>query len=105
MVDFSLSEEQKALVDTARRFCKERIIPIAAECDRESRFPMDVFKEAWEVGLINPTLPAEYGGNGMGELENTLITEELAYGCTGIQTSLLVNTLALTPIKLGGSEE
>jgi acyl-CoA dehydrogenase len=105
VVDFSLSEEQKALVETARRFCKERIIPIAAECDRESRFPMDVFKEAWEIGLINPTLPAEYGGNGMGELENTLITEELAYGCTGIQTSLLVNTLALTPIKLGGSEE
>lgn len=105
MVDFSLSEEQKALVETARRFCKERIIPIAAQCDHESKFPMDVFKEAWEVGLINPTLPTEYGGNGMGELENTLITEELAYGCTGIQTSLLVNTLALTPIKLGGNEE
>ena len=105
MVDFALSEEQKALIDTARRFTKERIIPIAAECDRESRFPMDVFKAAWEIGLINPTCPAEYGGSGMGELENTLITEELAYGCTGIQTSLLVNTLALTPIKLAGSEE
>ena len=105
MVDFSLSEEQKALVETARRFCKERIIPVAAQCDHESKFPMDVFKEAWEVGLINPTLPTEYGGNGMGELENTFITDELAYGCTGIQTSLLVNTLALTPIKLGGNEE
>jgi acyl-CoA dehydrogenase len=104
-VDFALSEEQRALIDTARRFTKERIIPIAARCDHESRFPMDVFKAAWEIGLINPTCPAEYGGSGMGELENTLITEELAYGCTGIQTSLLVNTLALTPIKLAGSEE
>lgn len=105
MVDFSLSEEHKALVDTARRFTKERITPVAAECDHASRFPMDVFKEAWNIGLINPTVPAEYGGSGMGELENTLITEELAYGCTGIQTSMLANGLALTPIKLGGNDE
>src|SRR5262245_43043111 len=66
---------------------------------------MDVFKAAWEIGLINPTCPAEYGGSGMGELENALITEELAYGCTGIQTSILANGLALTPIKLAGSED
>ncbi|MDI1483249.1 acyl-CoA dehydrogenase family protein [Polyangium sp. y55x31] len=104
-MDFSLSEEHKGLIETARRFTKERIIPIAAACDHESRFPMEVFKEAWEIGLVNPTVPAEYGGSGMGELENAIITEELAYGCTGIQTSLLANGLALTPIKLGGSEE
>ncbi|MDC0746883.1 acyl-CoA dehydrogenase family protein [Polyangium sp. rjm3] len=104
-MDFSLSEEHKGLIETARRFTKERITPIAAACDHESRFPMEVFKEAWEIGLVNPTVPAEYGGSGMGELENAIITEELAYGCTGIQTSLLANGLALTPIKLGGSEE
>ena len=57
MIDFALSEEQKALVETARRFTKERIIPIAAECDRERSFPMDVFKEAWEIGLVNTDLP------------------------------------------------
>ncbi len=105
MLDFSLSEEQQALVDTARRFARERILPVAAECDRESRFPREVFEAAWEIGLINPTVPAEYGGAALGELENTLIAEQLAYGCTGIQTSMLANTLALTPIKLGGSEE
>jgi acyl-CoA dehydrogenase len=66
---------------------------------------MEVFKEAWEIGLINPTCPAEYGGAGMGELENATIAEELSYGCTGIQTSFLANGLALTPIKLAGSEE
>jgi acyl-CoA dehydrogenase len=105
VVDFAVSEEHKSLIETARRFTKERITPIAAECDRESRFPMDVFKEAWELGLLNPTVPAEYGGAGMGEFENALIAEELAYGCVGIQTSILANGLALTPIKLGGSEE
>lgn len=105
MVDFSLSEEHRSLVDTVRRFTKERITPIAAECDRESRFPMEVFRDAWELGLINPTIPAEYGGAGMGEFENTLMCEEFAYGCTGIETSFLANGLALTPIKLGGSDE
>jgi len=105
VIDFSLSEEQKALVETARRFTKERIIPVAAEADRESRFPMAVFKDAWEIGLVNTCCPAEYGGSGMGEVENALLTEELAYGCTGIQTSITANVLALTPIKLGGTEE
>ena len=105
MIDFSLSEDQQGLIDTARRFTKERIIPIAAECDLKAKFPMDVFKEAWNLSLINPTCPAEYGGLGLGELENALITEELAYGCTGIETSMLANGLALTPIKLAGDEE
>jgi acyl-CoA dehydrogenase len=105
MIDFELTEEQKALIDTARRFAKERIIPVAAECDRKSEFPRDVFKAAWEIGLVNPTLPAEYGGPGLSDLESAMITEELAYGCSGIQTSMTANTLGLTPIKLAGSDE
>jgi acyl-CoA dehydrogenase len=105
MINFQISEEQAQLVEMARRFTKERIIPIAAECDREARFPVEVFRAAWELGLVNPTIPAEYGGAGLGELDNALIAEQLAYGCTGIQTSMLANTLALTPILLAGSEE
>src|ERR1044071_9917546 len=105
MIDFQVTEEQKALIDMARRFTREQIIPIAAECDRDAKFPMDVFKRAWEIGLVNTTCPAEYGGAALGELENAMITEELAYGCSGIQTSILANVLTLTPIKLAGSEE
>jgi len=104
MLDFSLSEEQIALVETARRFSKERIIPAAAAADRDAKFPREVFEEAWKLGLINTTVPAEYGGAGLGELDNALITEQLAYGCTGIQTSMLANTLAGTPVLLAGSE-
>ena len=105
MLDFKLSEEQEQLIQTARRFAKERIIPVAAEADRKSEFPAGVFEAAWENGLVNCTVPAEYGGLGVGELENTMIVEELAYGCTGIQTSITANTLAATPILLGGSDE
>jgi acyl-CoA dehydrogenase len=105
MIDFELTEEQRALIDTARRFTKERIIPVAKQCDHESRFPRDVFEEAWKIGLANPTLPSEYGGPGLSDLDSSLITEELAYGCSGIQTSMTANTLAMTPIKLAGSPE
>jgi acyl-CoA dehydrogenase len=104
MLNFGLSDEQRALIDAAKRFARERIIPVAAACDRESRFPKDVFEAAHELGLVNASVSAEYGGPGLGELENALIAEQLAYGCTGIQTSLLANTLALTPIKLAGNE-
>lgn len=104
MIDFELTEEQKALIDTARRFTRERIIPVAAQCDRESRFPRDVFEEAHKIGLVNPTLPAEYGGAGLSDVDSSFITEELAYGCSGIQTSMTANTLGLTPIRLAGTE-
>ena len=104
MLNFNLSEEQTALVETARRFTRERIIPVAAAADRDAKFPREVFEEAWRLGLINTTLPTEYGGAGFGELDNAIITEQLAYGCTGIQTSMLANTLAGTPVKLAGSD-
>ena len=105
MFDFEPTEEQRALIETARRFARERIIPIAAACDRDSVFPKAVFDEAHGIGLVNPTLPAEYGGAGLSDVDSSLITEELAYGCSGIQTSMTANTLGLTPIKLGGTEE
>jgi acyl-CoA dehydrogenase len=105
MLDFSLSDEQKALIEAARRFARERIAPVAAECDREARFPKDVFIAAHELGLVNATVSPDYGGPGLDELDNAMIAEELAWGCTGIQTSLLANTLELTPIVLAGNEE
>lgn len=104
MLSFRTTEEQDALIDMAARFTRERIIPVAAECDRDAKFPREVFQAGWELGLVNPTVPPEYGGSGLGELDNALIAEQLAYGCTGIQTSMLANTLALTPILLAGSE-
>jgi acyl-CoA dehydrogenase len=105
MLDFSLSEEQQALVAQARRFAEERIMPIAAECDREARFPQDLFREAWELGLVNAIVPEAYGGAAMSHLDNSLITEQLSYACSGIQTSIMANVLALTPILIAGTEE
>jgi len=104
MLNFELTAEQKTLVEETRRFTREKITPIAAEADKTHEFPMDVFKEAWELGLVGPNIPEEYGGAGMGEVDNVLLTEELAFGCTGIQTSMTANTLAATPILIAGND-
>ncbi len=105
MIDFATTEEQNALIEAARRFTRERIIPIAAQCDRDSHFPVEVFQEGWKLGLVNLTLDAELGGPGLSDLDSTFVTEELAYGCTGIQTSFTDNTLGLTPLRLAGTPE
>ena len=104
MLNFELTPEQKTLVEETRRFTREKIIPIAGEADKTHEFPMGVYKEAWELGLVGPNIPEEYGGAGMGEVDHVLLTEELAFGCTGIQTSMTANVLAATPILIAGSD-
>ncbi len=105
MLNFALSDEQQALMNEARRFAEQRIIPVAAQADRDAQFPIEVFKEAWELGFVNVTVPEEHGGAGLGQLDNALLSEALSFGCTGIHTSMLANTLALTPIKLAGNDD
>ncbi|MEM7607615.1 MAG: acyl-CoA dehydrogenase family protein [Myxococcota bacterium] len=104
MLGFDLSDEQKALQESARAFTKDRIIPVAAAADQTSKFPKEVFDEAWELGFVAPILPEEVGGLGLHELEHVIVTEELAYGCTGIQTTVTANALASTPIILAGTK-
>ena len=104
MLSFQLSDEQEQLRDVARQFTRVKIVPVAAKADHDGKFPKDVFDEAWKLGLVAPIIPEAYGGPGLHEVEHVLITEELAYGCTGIQTSMTANALAATPILIAGSE-
>ena len=105
MPDFSLTAEQESLRDLARKFARAEMVPKAAECDREGRFPEEVYRKAFELGLMNLNVPTEYGGSGLGVLDQSLIVEELAYGCAGMTTSIIANCLALEPILLAGTAE
>lgn len=105
MIDFSLSDEQKQLQELARKFSKEEIIPKAAHHDETGEYPLDIAKKAWELGLMNTHIPTEYGGLGLGILEGCIITEEFAYGCTGIATAMEANSLAAAPVIVGGNDE
>ena len=104
MVDFTLGDEQLALSELAHDFAEREIRPIAWEYDRDGTFPRAIIDKAWEVGLMNLHVPERYGGAGIGYLESALIEEELSWGCSGIQTSIGCNGLALTPLLLAGSD-
>ncbi len=105
MPTFELSEEQRALQEMARKFARTVMAPRAAECDRKALFPEDIYRQAWELGLMNLNVPSEYGGSGLTLFDQSLIVEELAYGCGGMTTSIIANCLALEPILLGGTED
>ena len=104
-MDFSLTDEQEDIRKMAHEFSEKEIRTVAWELDPEGIFPHDIVKKAWEVGLMNSHIPAEYGGPGMDYLTGTLIEEELGWGCSGVATTLTCNGLATAPIMLGGSEE
>jgi acyl-CoA dehydrogenase len=104
-ISFALSDEQRALRELAREFASKEIRPVAADHDERSQHPADVISKAHEVGLMNPHIPEEFGGPGLSAFEQILIGEELAWGCSGIATSIVANILGSLPVLIAGSEE
>jgi acyl-CoA dehydrogenase len=104
-MDFALPDDVKALQDSARKFAREVMRPKSAECDEKSHFPRDIIQAASDLGLMNMTLPSSIGGNELPHLAQAVIAEELAWGCSGMATSMIANDLALLPIVLAGTPE
>jgi acyl-CoA dehydrogenase len=104
VVDFTLTDEQKALREMARDFAEKEIRPVAWQYDRDGTWPQEIIEKAWEVGLMNTHVPEAYGGPEASYLDGCIIEEELAWGCSGIQTSVGANGLASAPVQLAGSE-
>jgi len=104
-MDFGFSDETLMLQETARRFAREEIAPVAAEYDQSAEFPRAVIEKAWSLGLSSVMIPEIYGGAELDLVSNCVVTEELAWGCSGITTSIMCNDLGLMPIILGGSDE
>ncbi|MGA6993803.1 MAG: acyl-CoA dehydrogenase family protein [Candidatus Deferrimicrobiaceae bacterium] len=105
MIGFDLTQEQTALQDMARKFAANEIRPKAVECDHAGTFPEEIFEKAFGLGLMSGYIPEEYGGLGLKALDTCIIEEELAWGCSGIATSMTCNGLALTPILVAGTED
>ncbi|HDP95035.1 MAG TPA: acyl-CoA dehydrogenase [Candidatus Aminicenantes bacterium] len=104
-MDFSLDEEQLELQELTREFARNEIRPVAGEYDEKNEFAMEVMEKAFAVGFLTSGIPEEYGGTGFSSLTNAVVCEELAWGCAGMYTSMMANTLATTPIVLFGTDE
>lgn len=105
MINFALTDEQNEIKELALKFAKNEMMPHAAKYDEEAVMPMEILTKAWELGLVNTCIPAEYGGNGFNAIDSMIITECLAYGCLGMNTAIMANDLALLPIVIGGTHE
>ena len=104
-MDFTLNDDQRAFVDSARAFAAGAMAPNAARWDEESIFPKDVLCQAGELGFMGMYTPEAAGGLGMGRLDASLIVEELAKGCTATAAFLTIHNMATSMVGKYCSEE
>lgn len=105
MIDFSLTDEQRACRKLVGDFAQKEIAPIAHELDEEQRHSPEIVNKYFEIGLLHYSVPEEYGGAGLGSLDGCLFSEELGAACGGVAATLGGNILGLTPFQIAGSPE
>ena len=104
--DFYLSDEQRELQRSLREFVAKEIAPIAAQCDADEHFPLDLFPKLGSLGYLGLPFSEELGGAGGSNLDYALLCEELAYGSAGIALGIYVHmALACAALEAFGSED
>jgi acyl-CoA dehydrogenase len=106
MYGFEPSAEQKMLIDTIRRYSSNDLRPAAHEADEEGFYSEKLIEKGWELGVLQASLPEEYGGFGeYSAVTGVLAAEELAWGDLAGAFAVLNPGLFAMPISLAGSEE
>ncbi|MEZ4825640.1 MAG: acyl-CoA dehydrogenase family protein [Bacteroidia bacterium] len=105
-LDFQLSENQQMITDMIRRYGEERLRPVIMEYDESQEFPLHIFRELGEMGLMGVLVPEAYGGSGFGYFEYVTAISEVSKFCGAIGLSLAAhNSLCTGHILKFGSEE
>ena len=102
---FTLDDDDKVIVDTAREFSDKRIGPKAQEWDETHHFPKDVLREAAEMGMGAIYVSDEVGGSGMRRLDGVRIFEQLARGCPSVAAYLSIHNMCVWMIDEFGTDE
>jgi alkylation response protein AidB-like acyl-CoA dehydrogenase len=105
-VQFSLTDEQRMIQETAREFADNEIAPAADRHDREGKFPLEIVRKLGKMGFLGMLVPEHYGGTQAGNLSLVLALEEINRVCasTGVTMSVQ-NSLVNAPVVHWGSEE
>ena len=105
-MDFSLSPEQSALVETAGKFAKDRLAPFYKARETAGRIERELIRDMGEMGFWGPELPAEHGGLGLDCLTTGLLVEQIAYGDMNVAyVSILVSLCGQIVARYGRSQE
>ena len=102
---FSLTDDQFAIQDMARKFTADRITPFAGEWDEKCHYPVEVWKAAGELGFGAIYVSEESGGIGLGRLDAALIMEAMAYGCPATSAYISIHNMATWMIDCYGGAE
>jgi alkylation response protein AidB-like acyl-CoA dehydrogenase len=102
---FDLNEAQALVRTTARDYAQKTLAPIAAQLDREARFPREQLAELAELGLMGVNVPEQYGGAAAGAVAYALAMMEIAQGCASTAVTLAVTNLVAETIVRFGTEE
>ena len=105
MVGFGYGEDQKMIVESVAKFAEERIKPNVTEWDEKEFFPVDLFKEMGELGLLGVLVGEEYGGSGYKYVDYVAILEEISAVCPSVGLGVAAhNSLCTGHILQHGSE-
>jgi isovaleryl-CoA dehydrogenase len=103
-MNFACGEDIEALRDMVHRWAQERITPIAGEIDKSNEFPMELWREMGELGLLGITVDEDYGGVNMGYLAHTIAVEEIARASASVSLSYGAHSnLCVNQISLNGT--
>jgi alkylation response protein AidB-like acyl-CoA dehydrogenase len=106
MYSFEPSEEQKMLIDAVRRFAENDLRPAAHDADEEAKFPDGLVEKGWELGVLQASVPEEYGGFGERSLvTGVLAAEEMAWGDLAGTLAVMTPNLFVMPILQAGTED
>jgi glutaryl-CoA dehydrogenase len=106
LLDDALSEDERMVRDTTRAYAQDKLMPRILEANRHERFDREIMNELGELGLLGPTLPADYGCAEVSHVCYGLIAREVERVDSGYRSALSVqSSLVMWPIYTYGSEE
>src|SRR5436190_3060701 len=103
-MDFELSEEQRAIQETAREFARAEMMPHAKDWDENSTFPVETLRKAAALGFGGIYVKDDVGGSDLTRLDATIIFEELAQGCTSTAAYISIHNMAAWMIDAFGGD-
>jgi len=104
--DFMLGETADAIRETVQRFTADEVAPIANELDKTDRFPRELWPRMGALGLLGITVEEEYGGAGLGYLEQAIAVEEISRGSAAVGLSYGAHSnLCVNQIRRNGSDD
>ena len=106
LLDQQLTEEERMVRDAARAYAQDKLMPRVLEAFRHEKTDPAIFREMGELGLMGPTIPAEYGGAGLNYVSYGLIAREIERVDSGFRSMMSVqSSLVMVPIHEFGTED